>query len=245
VNPVSALVSFLIGLFGREVWEWLPALTRSLLRIITRPLPSERRELRRKEWEAELSAFEQRRIAALIWVLGLLPVCAWESVVTRDVVGRVTAWLEVVASVLLMYFMMGSAPMAIAAAICHEQGLPPLETVAIVAVSPIGAYGALALTVYPGMAVVMALILVCHWLSLLWRLFFPGKQVISPARAGNSKAATHPNVTEAKAMAKDHGPSVKNDKQYEGLRKKGMSKERAAKIANSSGSSKRGGKSSS
>ena len=33
-------------------------------------------------------------------------------------------------------------------------------------------------------------------------------------------------------MAKDHGPSVKDDKQYEGLRKKGMSKERAAKIAN-------------
>jgi hypothetical protein len=45
-------------------------------------------------------------------------------------------------------------------------------------------------------------------------------------------------------MAKDHGSSVKNDKQYEGLRKKGMSKERAARIANSSGSSKRGGKSS-
>ena len=33
-------------------------------------------------------------------------------------------------------------------------------------------------------------------------------------------------------MAKDHGPSVKDDKQYEGLRKKGMSKERAARIAN-------------
>jgi hypothetical protein len=46
-------------------------------------------------------------------------------------------------------------------------------------------------------------------------------------------------------MTKDHGPSIKNDKQYEGLRKKGMSKERAAKIANSSGSSKRGGKNSS
>ena len=45
-------------------------------------------------------------------------------------------------------------------------------------------------------------------------------------------------------MAKDHGPSVKNDKQYEGLREKGMSKERAAKIANSPGSSIRGGKSS-
>ena len=45
-------------------------------------------------------------------------------------------------------------------------------------------------------------------------------------------------------MAKDHGPSIKNDKQYEGLRKKGMSKERAARIANSPGSSKRGGESS-
>ena len=28
-------------------------------------------------------------------------------------------------------------------------------------------------------------------------------------------------------MAKDHGPGVKNDTQYEGLRRKGMSKERA------------------
>ena len=45
-------------------------------------------------------------------------------------------------------------------------------------------------------------------------------------------------------MAKDHGPSIKDDKQYEGLRKKGMSKSRAAAIANSEGSSSRGGKSS-
>lgn len=43
-------------------------------------------------------------------------------------------------------------------------------------------------------------------------------------------------------VTKDHGPSVKNDKQYEGLRDKGMSKERAAKIANSKGASSRGGK---
>jgi hypothetical protein len=43
-------------------------------------------------------------------------------------------------------------------------------------------------------------------------------------------------------MAKDHGPSVKNDKQYEGLRKKGVSKSRAAAIANSPGASSRGGK---
>jgi hypothetical protein len=43
-------------------------------------------------------------------------------------------------------------------------------------------------------------------------------------------------------MAKDHGPSVKDDKQYEGLRKKGMSKSRAAAIANTPGASKKGGK---
>jgi hypothetical protein len=37
-------------------------------------------------------------------------------------------------------------------------------------------------------------------------------------------------------------PSVKNEKQYEGLRTKGMSKERAAKIANTSNASSKGGK---
>jgi hypothetical protein len=36
--------------------------------------------------------------------------------------------------------------------------------------------------------------------------------------------------------------NVKNEKQYEKLKKKGMSKERAAKIANSPGASSRGGK---
>jgi hypothetical protein len=43
-------------------------------------------------------------------------------------------------------------------------------------------------------------------------------------------------------MAKDHGSSVKNDKQYEGLRKKGMSKSRAAAIANTPNASSKGGK---
>jgi hypothetical protein len=36
--------------------------------------------------------------------------------------------------------------------------------------------------------------------------------------------------------------NVKNEKQYEGLKRKGMSKQRAARIANSPGSSSRGGK---
>ena len=50
-------------------------------------------------------------------------------------------------------------------------------------------------------------------------------------------------------MAKDHGPTVKNDKQYEAMRDEGMSKEKAARIANANAASgnqasKRGGKSS-
>lgn len=38
---------------------------------------------------------------------------------------------------------------------------------------------------------------------------------------------------------KDHGPSIKDDEQYEALRKEGMSKEKAARIANESASSSR------
>ncbi len=48
-------------------------------------------------------------------------------------------------------------------------------------------------------------------------------------------------------MAKDHGPSIKDDEQYEALREKGESKEKAARIANSprSSTAKKGGKASS
>ncbi len=44
-------------------------------------------------------------------------------------------------------------------------------------------------------------------------------------------------------MTKDHGPSVKDDEQYEALREQGASKEKAARIANSSrsASGKKGG----
>jgi hypothetical protein len=40
----------------------------------------------------------------------------------------------------------------------------------------------------------------------------------------------------------DKRPSVRNEKQYEALKEKGMSKQRAARIANSPGASSRGGK---
>ncbi|MAM19475.1 MAG: Rho termination factor [Gramella sp.] len=42
-------------------------------------------------------------------------------------------------------------------------------------------------------------------------------------------------------MAKDHGNQIKNDEQYEKLRDKGMSKEKAARIANDSNSGEKGG----
>jgi hypothetical protein len=46
-------------------------------------------------------------------------------------------------------------------------------------------------------------------------------------------------------MVKDHGPGIKDDKQYEKLREKGMSKEKAARIANTprSEAGRKGGKS--
>jgi len=46
-------------------------------------------------------------------------------------------------------------------------------------------------------------------------------------------------------MAKDHGPSIKDDRQYEALRRDGMSKEKAARIANDgsrSSTGRKGGK---
>ncbi|WP_111672570.1 DUF7218 family protein [Algoriphagus litoralis] len=43
-------------------------------------------------------------------------------------------------------------------------------------------------------------------------------------------------------MAKDHGPSIKDDAKYEALREKGMSAQKAARIANTPDSGKKGGK---
>ena len=45
-------------------------------------------------------------------------------------------------------------------------------------------------------------------------------------------------------MAKDHGKQIKDDEQYEALRDDGMSKEKAARIANTPDASKKGGKAS-
>jgi hypothetical protein len=46
-------------------------------------------------------------------------------------------------------------------------------------------------------------------------------------------------------MAKNHGPQIKDDERYEALKKSGMSKEKAARIANSNKheTGRKGGKS--
>lgn len=45
-------------------------------------------------------------------------------------------------------------------------------------------------------------------------------------------------------MTKDHGNRIKDDAKYEALREEGMSKEKAARIANDPAASKKGGKAS-
>lgn len=42
-------------------------------------------------------------------------------------------------------------------------------------------------------------------------------------------------------MAKDHGPQIKDEETYEALREDGMSKEKAARIANTKNAGKKGG----
>lgn len=43
-------------------------------------------------------------------------------------------------------------------------------------------------------------------------------------------------------MTKNHGPSIKDDEKYEALRREGVSKQKAARIANDPNSGKKGGK---
>ncbi|MBB4078814.1 hypothetical protein GGR28_001431 [Lewinella aquimaris] len=45
-------------------------------------------------------------------------------------------------------------------------------------------------------------------------------------------------------MAKNHGPSIKDNEKYEALRDEGMSKQKAARIANTPDASEKGGRAS-
>jgi hypothetical protein len=42
----------------------------------------------------------------------------------------------------------------------------------------------------------------------------------------------HDDTRQVTVMGKDHGPSIQDDDRYEALREEGMSKEKAARIAN-------------
>jgi hypothetical protein len=79
-----------------------------------------------------------------------------------------------------------------------------------------------------------------------WRPHVREAAAYAASRAGSRPLLRYP-ARGGDCMAKDHGSSVNNDKQYEGLRKKGMSKERAAKISNANAgsgnaASKKGGR---
>jgi hypothetical protein len=56
--------------------------------------------------------------------------------------------------------------------------------------------------------------------------------LLSHHRERFAALAVFRGVKEVTTMAKDHGPTVKNDKLYEDLRRDGASKEKAARIAN-------------
>jgi hypothetical protein len=68
---------------------------------------------------------------------------------------------------------------------------------------------------------------------------------LSPATRIEPCPAGERNLRQARRRRKfvpNKRPSVKNEKQYERLKEKGMSKQRAARIANAPGASRRGGK---
>jgi hypothetical protein len=69
------------GVLGAEMWGLLPLLSRAIIWLETLCLPHERRELRRKEWRAELDTHHDgRRIAGLLWAIGLARICVWERI---------------------------------------------------------------------------------------------------------------------------------------------------------------------
>jgi len=57
-----------------------------------------------------------------------------------------------------------------------------------------------------------------------------------------SRTISHVRNSPHFMKAKDHGPQIKDDKKYEDLRDKGMSKSKAARIANTPDASHKGGK---
>jgi hypothetical protein len=72
----------LAGVVGVDVWGFLPVLGRAIIWAGTLCLPRARREIRRREWGAELESYDDRRVSGLVWAICLLGVCAWERATT-------------------------------------------------------------------------------------------------------------------------------------------------------------------
>lgn len=89
-----------VSLFGRELWAWLPGLSRLVIWLGTATLASERRAIRRAEWSADLATvYDERRLAGLLWALGLVAVCGWERVTGSAAFAVVTARWHLVVGV--------------------------------------------------------------------------------------------------------------------------------------------------
>ena len=75
----STLVkAVLVSLLVRELWGWIPTLSRSVIRVVTLLLPRDR-QARREEWLAELYvSFDEHRIAGLIWTIKLGGICLYQ-----------------------------------------------------------------------------------------------------------------------------------------------------------------------
>jgi hypothetical protein len=73
-------------------------------------------------------------------------------------------------------------------------------------------------------------------------LLYTGRSDKTVGRLGPGSYISKAVKEKIQIMAKKNNPRIKNEKQYEALRKKGDSKEKAARIANTPDSGKKGGK---
>ena len=81
-----------IGLLAREFWGWLPAISRTVIRVHARLLPHEQRHARRQAWFEQLaSQYDDRRLTGLVWAAKLAVVSVRESKVAglRSLIARV------------------------------------------------------------------------------------------------------------------------------------------------------------
>jgi hypothetical protein len=121
------LVTLILGLLGRELWGWIPRLSRGVIWLITLPLARERRRRRREEWAAELAVvYDERRLTGLLWTLKLSGVCARESLRRMSSpFARLVTWRMLGFVILLTWLIEAVAG---GFAICIGLALPTIES---------------------------------------------------------------------------------------------------------------------